>query len=283
MHIVRILSVLALAGIYSINTGCEFESAGSEGGFNTSQGAGINLVFSGRYRPRAGSSEVVRGRGIVALTIVQSGNNLRVLDSNGSEYNGTVGSPGLIARPNVDTGAYPAGAELAQAQCEWTGVNRASGGQVEAVGVFHTVTVADIRGTTTSVALDTVDDNVNNVAFNSSTVVNDTNENSSETVTVIDAGSTTITISSLSSDSRVDDTESTLENQANQQNTTTGNTTDTSSYSVTEANTQIVLEGNWLESGGASVINGISSGTAGLIALGVSNSGSATDPLAAGG
>ena len=76
MHIIRLTLVMAMAGLYSINTGCEFSGSGSDG-FNTSQGAGINLVFSGSYRPRAGSTEVIRGRGISRLNIAQTGNNLR--------------------------------------------------------------------------------------------------------------------------------------------------------------------------------------------------------------
>ena len=76
-------AVGAMALALISNTGCEWSGGGNSNSFNTSQGAGININFSGVYDGRLSGGEAVSGTGIKRLTISQAGNRLQVRDSRG--------------------------------------------------------------------------------------------------------------------------------------------------------------------------------------------------------
>jgi hypothetical protein len=223
-----------LLGFSAVFVGCEWES--TEEGFNTSQGAGALVNFSGVYRSKTAAPLV--GTTVTQLVILQTGNTLEVWDNNNSYYKGSVGSPGIVGTPDAVTGSYPSGATMVQAQVNFAGVNADTGETVTFVGVLHAVAVNDVRGTTSS---------------------------------------TTTTVSTNASDSL------SFGSGGYTNTTTTANNTQTQSgatttYSITEANTQYVLDGNWIEGGGggaSTVISAISPASSGLFTT--------TTPAAGGG
>jgi hypothetical protein len=233
MKMMKMFNVVALViGIIGV-LGCEWEQ--TEDGFNTSQGAGSTVNFSGFYSPRSGA--YLFGSNITHIIISQIGNTIEVRDSNNSYYSGSVGSPGIMSSVNPSTGAYPAGAEVLQAQINFSGRNAASGGDVSFAGIIHAVAVDDVKGITTS---STTTANVTDSGTKS------TNSTSTTTIGIV-APPATINNSTVITDNQTG-------TQGNTQNSTTGNTT---TYSVTEANTQYVLEGNWVEGSGVFVVDAI--------------------------
>lgn len=161
---------------------------------------------------------------ISQIVVAQAGNSIEVWDNNNSYYTGSVGSPGVVSSPDSVTGAYPSGAILVQAQMNFEGRNTSSSKYVIFSGVVHAVAINDVQGTTTAIS--------SGVSTNSSTTIN------------INAPPVVINNSSGAS------------NSVSSASTTT--------YSITEANSQYVLDGNWIEengtSGSVSAISPASSG-----------------------
>jgi len=129
--VATVAMALALLGLW----GCEWEGGD---GFNTSGGAGVNVNFSGTY--------AVSGvPGVTSLVISQTGNALQGSDNLGNLYSGSIGSPGVVARPNED-GAFPAGASMLQTQFSL------SSDGADIVGNIRAVAVTDVRGFTSTVS-----------------------------------------------------------------------------------------------------------------------------------
>jgi hypothetical protein len=249
-------------------SGCDWSSGGGVNSFNTSQGAGFNLNFSGFYRGELSGGRAVEatsGGTITSFTVNHVGNSLTVVDNNGSTYQGTVGSPGVVSDPI--NGVYPAGAELVQSQVSWKGRDIASGQQVEFVGIIHVVSVIDIeQEIESSSSTETTQDGV-------TTTVNQLDENTVETITVIVDGETTTTITTVTDSSTGEVISS----------STTSSSTETESsfdgYQITEANSQYRLEGTWIEEFGlVSRVQARSAGSAGLITVEEPPTEDLTDP-----
>ena len=224
-------SVLAALGIVAF-VGCDWSSNSTD--FNTSKGAGLNINWTGTYFGQLPGGRLVSqtsGGPITRLVIQNSGNTLEVTDNNGSRYVGRIGSPGIVSAPSVnpETGevVYPAGAEIVQAQVTFSGKDEIAAKDIEFVGVIHAVTVNDVRG-------NTVED---------TTTVTDTN-----TVTIPDDTNTT------------DVTEREI---VTEREVVTGRTT---TFEITEANTQYRLQGTWIENGGGrGNVDGLSPGSVGSV------------------
>ena len=122
--------------------GCEWD--GDSSGVNTSKGVSLN--FSGVYHGDLDGGAIVAGRSITRFTLTQAGSAVQVWDNNGSYYEGAVGSPGVVSSPS-DTGVYPRGAELVQAQVSFKGTDGSTGREIQFVGVMHAVAVEDIQST----------------------------------------------------------------------------------------------------------------------------------------
>ena len=219
-----IFALTAILGLsFAAFQGCDWEDTGSSS-YNTSRGAGITVNFSGFYKPKSGTFLVTSN--ITYLLITQIGNSLEVRDNNNSLYTGSVGAPGIQASPHFETGTYPAGAEMLQAQMSFGGLNALTGLEAQFVGVIHAVAVNSVYGTRSS-----TDTSVNTTdSFNLD--VSDTS-----------TPGTTVTIGSSSNDAM---------------NVQNGVTT---TFGITEANTQYLLDGNWVEGGGVSAIHAIAPGT----------------------
>jgi len=149
---------------------------------------------------------------ITQIVVSQAGNSIEVWDSNNAYYTGSVGSPGVISSADSVSGLYSAGAIMVQSQLNFEGRNTSSGKYVIFSGIVHAVAVTDVQGTTTSV---TVSGGTNN-----STTVN--------------INAPPVTINNQTTDATA---------------TSTGSTT---TYSLTEANSQYILDGNWQEENGTS-------------------------------
>jgi hypothetical protein len=284
-------SIVGLAaGILVLSTsGCDWSSSGSSGSFNTSQGAGINVNFSGFYRGELSGGKAVErtaNGNILTFTISQVGNRITVTDNQGSTYSGSVGSPGLVAQPSG--GVYPPGAELVQGQISFSGKDEVAARDIEFAGIIRIVTVTDVQGKTTTRASGSSSSsgstNFNNQGSSSTTPVetrrtfNDgTNTTvvtvltvgspgdpffSETTTTVVFENSTGREISRNTTVTRASGSGSGSDNSRNQ----TSETVETTEFSISENNTQYRLEGTWIEKGGGtSPVRARSAGSAGSI------------------
>ena len=178
-----------------------------EGGeFNTSQGGGININFSGVYRARtAGAPLVPEGdeAAITRLIITQIGNTVEVRDDYNKLYTGYIGSPGVMSPSS--SGSYPAGATMLQAQINFT-----NNKNVDFIGTIRAIAVTDVTSHDT-------------------------------TTTQSGTQSTNITVT-VSETIGGETTEVEIQNSSSTDTTTT----DSRIYRITEANAQYVLEGNWV-------------------------------------
>ncbi|MBN1267947.1 MAG: hypothetical protein JXB04_00010 [Kiritimatiellae bacterium] len=257
------LAVILCVGLsvsMGLFVGCEWSSGGGDDSFNTSRGAGININFSGVYNGMLGGGRAVAqtsGAGAISrLVISQGGNTVEVTDNQGSTYRGSVGSPGAVS--SATGGSYPAGAELVQAQITWSGKDEVAQRDVEFVGVIHVIAVTDIQGTTSA---DTSSDSDTDTETKTYKVVQGGKTNIvQETIVVTPIGSTKTTIT-------IDgETGEELSRVSEEISTDTSSTSATTTFSITEANSQYRLEGTWIEDGGVSAqVDARSAGTSGII------------------
>lgn len=260
------------AAVLMFQAGCDWSSSGNS--INSSQGAGVNLNFSGVYKGNSSGGRAVAstsGGSINRLVISHSGNLVEIVDNNGSRYEGTIGSPGVVSTPDAN-GDYPAGAELVQSQISFSGTDGSAGRKIEFVGIIHAVSVTDVRGTVTGSG--TTNSSTQTDTENDQETTTETRNDGTNTVvtTIITVGSpgdafyqqntTTVTYNNATGEeiSRVNTSVGT---DISSDSTVTGSYTQ---YEITEANTQYRLEGTWVEEGGkVSGVDALSSGSAGLI------------------
>lgn len=255
---VIIASALAMGIALS---GCDWSGGGGED-FNSSRG-GATFNISGYFKGLIGGRAVSNTTGgpIGALTIQQSGNRIDITDSNGSKYSGQVGSPQSIASPDAN-GALAAGAQISSFQVSWSGRDGTAGKDIEFTGVISLVAVQDIKGDTTtrtitdnngSTSTDTRDRTItDNQTSNSGTDSTQTGNNGTET--------SDTTNETGDENSRVINSENANESS---DNTTRVITT---TYSITANNSQMRLQGSWIEAGGnVSKVDALSAGAAGGI------------------
>ncbi|HBA84503.1 MAG TPA: hypothetical protein DCZ95_10455 [Verrucomicrobia bacterium] len=251
-------------------SGCEWGSSGGDGSFNTSQGAGVQLNFSGVYSGTMSGGKLVASKGgapVTSLVIFQAGNSLEITDNNGSTYTGNIGSPGAVA--DGVNGSFSTGAELAQAQVSFTGNDNSAGGrEINFVGVIHAVAVKDIQGTTsTDTDSSSTSSSDGGTRTTTTSTFDATNKIDIITVTEDIEGSpeTRETTTTVRYD-RETGVELSRTQTVTIKNDSSSATTSTTTYEITEANTQYRLQGNWIEVGaGSSGVDGLSAGTAGLI------------------
>lgn len=142
-NIARVAVAAFVVSALCVLQGCEWEDSGS---FNTSRGAGVNVNFSGFYRPKSG--DYIAGSNVTYLVLTQTGNALEAYDNNNNYYSGSVGAPGIMGKPG-SSGAYSSGANLLQAQISFSGVN-SDRKTVQFVGVVRAVAAASISATVQS-------------------------------------------------------------------------------------------------------------------------------------
>ena len=273
--------------------GCEWTT--NTDSFNTSQGAGANINFSGVYFGKLAGGRAVSGTSgapISRLVLQHAGSAVKVLDNNGSTYEGSIGSPGVIAP--ASGGVYPVGATLAQGQINFSGVDIIAGKKVNFAGVIHAVAVDDVRGESEiQITTESVEDNqyrtdeasqsrennytwTSNMTFSTagtSTVTTlhiiayDENGNiayESITTTTTTPNGNVLTESRVIKDNRSSSTNSSRErgreySDGRQQ-------VESTKYYITEANTQYRLQGTWIEEGGVNAsVDALSPATSGLI------------------
>jgi hypothetical protein len=108
MHLAKSIPAALLALAVTGLVGCDWSSNSTS--LNTSQGAGVNINFSGVYDGNLAGGKAVdkptKGN-ILRLVISQSGNRVEVVDNQGSRYEGTVGSPGVVSQPDSSSGRIP--------------------------------------------------------------------------------------------------------------------------------------------------------------------------------
>lgn len=251
----------AIAGLLVMTTGCEWSGGGGAGSYNSSQGAGITVNFSGVYHGNYEGGKAVQsssGAPITRMTLTQTGDGIEVIDNNGNKYDGKVGSPGLVYTPTADSPTIPAGAELMQAQINFKGTDGSSGHDVNFVGIIHVVTISDIKTETSSSG----STNATSTS-NPTTTTSQSTDGTNTTVTVTeDYGAytlTTVTVKNNTTGQTISQTTTRTESQSE----THGQT---QTYSITEANSQYRLEGQWVEKdGNTSGVDAISSAGAGVV------------------
>ena len=243
-----LLSLLASSLVVAVMlTGCEGWTT-NDAGFNSSEGAGATINFSGYYQGVDGRAVKTTSAGnIVTLTIQQSGNAVEVRDNQGSVYRGSVGSPGAVS-PSSASGGYSVGAQLVQAQINFSGHDNVAAKDISFAGVFHAVAIQDIISSEVSdegsvITTDTYSDNTNRVVTTTQTIGAPGEPFYSVTITTVKYDvKTGVEISR------------------------TVKTTGSTKYSITEANTQYRLQGTWVEEGGVvSGVDALSPASAGLI------------------
>ncbi len=277
----RYFAWLMAAGLVACTvslTACEWGSGGDTG-FNTSEGAGAQVNFSGVYKGMlaGGVIDQTSGGPIGQLVIQQAGNAVEVTDDHGSVYRGTVGSPGAVSE--AVSGTYPSGAQLVQAQINFTGHDNVADKTINFAGVIHVVAVTDIQGTKTEDVATTDDSSDsstsdetsgNNVVTTQTTQNNGVNTIITKT-TVFPDGTTKVETTTIDDKTNqvIDDKVTTTYDNKNSTASTSKNTvttTTTTEYNITEANSQYRMQGTWVEEGGkVANLDAISSGTAGVI------------------
>lgn len=204
-------------------------SSGSQANFNTSNQSGLTNI-SGFYEGNISGGRAVSKIGpgnILSFTVQQSGNRLDVTDNQGSNYSGSVGAPQTLVAPN---GAVPEGSVLSTYQVSFQGKDNVSGKDIEFSGVVGLITTRIIQGTVSG--------------GQSSTTTSSSSSSSSSTTTTTTTGG--------SGSSSIDDS------VAGQNNGTT--------YVTAEQNTQLRLQGTWIEIGGnVGSVDAIAAGVAGFI------------------
>ncbi len=263
-----LVGIAGMAGVLMLVGGCEW-SGGSNDSFNTSQGAGIQVNFSGVYSgnyPDGKAVETSSGSPITRLTLTEAGNEVNVIDNNGNKYKGNFGSPGLVFTPTTANPTIPAGAELMQAQINFEGKDGSSGHDVQFVGVIHVVTVSDIKSTTTSSG-DNSSSSSSTVETQPTVTTQTHNDSTNTTLTITYTYPTyTLTEVIVTSDSTGQTISDTTTKTANSSQSTTQANTQTQTYSITEANSQYRLEGQWVEKGGnTSGVDALSPAGAGVV------------------
>jgi hypothetical protein len=260
-------AVVSLAVALSLTTGCEWTGGGGTDSFNTSQGAGVSINFSGVYDGTFGGRAVksTSAGNINRLTITQSGDTLEVRDNQGSRYYGKVGSPGSVV-DLADGLVIPAGANIVQSQVSWSGKDEVAAKDVEFVGVIHAVSVTDIQGDTRDTTAEQTKENSDSQQTTTTSVVN----TNGTTTTVLTIGTpedafyqqiTTVTDNQTGKEI----SRTVVKNSGS---TSTDTQTSTAEYTLTEANTQYRLEGTWVEKGGVSSdVDAISPGGVGSVTL----------------
>ena len=254
---------LCIASLSVVLAGCDWSSGGSSDGFNTSQGAGININISGVYAGAIGGRAVERTSGagqILSLVVSQSGNTVEVSDNQGSRYQGTIGSPGAVAK--ATGGVFPAGAELVQYQINFSGKDEVAAQNIEFVGIIHVISVTDIRGTSSTSGSTTTDQSTRTTTETEVDPVNDT------TTVTYHYTDCSVDPNNCVTRDRVVVTQTSTGDVISDVTTTTGSTTTSSTrtYSITEVNSQLRLEGTWIEAGGLSArVDAISRGAGGTI------------------
>lgn len=238
MKCVALAGGLVAAALY-LTTGCDWSSQGSS--LNTSQGAGVNVNFSGVYNGTFGGGKAVKNTSagsITRLVLHQAGNNVKVTDNQGSTYEGSIGSPGAIGTPTA-AGTYPAGAELVQSQISFSGKDDVSQKDVEFVGVIHAVAVTDLQGNTTSSSTSSSDATEKKTT---SVFVDNTNR-VIVTVSVVNQGGVMVTTTTTVTQ-RMDTGEEISRTVTTEKSS---ESTATTEYSIRESQTQFRLEGTWVE------------------------------------
>ncbi len=252
------LSLCALLVATVAMVGCDWSSNGTS--TNTSRGAGAQVNWTGVYFGQLSGGRAVAdtsGGPITRLVITQAGNRLEVLDNNGSRYEGTVGSPGVVASPRLDTETgqvtYPAGAQIVQSQINWKGRDEVAAKDIEFVGVLYIITVTDVQGQTSTRTQgnnNTTTTDVENGEGVESEKVSVTGPTNSVTTT------TTTKVNSTNTTSRSTQTDN-------------NNTTTTSTFNISDANSQYKLQGTWIETEGkVSNFHARSAGSSGVVVTG---------------
>ncbi len=305
-------SVTALAvgllGVAAVlHSGCEWSGGGGTDSFNTSQGAGINVNFSGVYKGTLAGGKAVSktsNGNITQFTLTQNGNSAEVTDNQGSHYKGSFGAPGLVANPESD-GTYPAGAEVAQSQVTWSGHDNVSGKQIEFVGVIHIVTVTDVKGTskTETHTSGSSSGSTNSSSSGSSggtsrttttSVDNGTNTTLTTVVTIGEEGDEffqqTVTTVTIDDATGQEISRNVTTSGSNSSGSSSGSgkedtvtTVTTTEYSIDESGGNWRLQGTWVEKGGVTAsVDALSPGGV-TITTTIENSGPGNDNTGTGG
>ena len=243
----RIAAPFSILLTILILVACDWDS-GSD--FNSSGGFSTNI--SGFYRgvndngvTQAGQRAVDRtsNGNILHLTIQQSGNRVDVVDSQGSKYVGSVGSP-LNFRDSI-TQQIPAGATISSYQVSFAGKDEVANREVEFTGTVSFTAVSSINATVEYAVREgslvgvgpTTEDAISNPAPND-TPIQFIDPVSGELITVDEAR---INVQGAGRIASV-------------------------TYALSEQNTQFRLRGTWIEQGGVvSAVDAVSAGAAGAI------------------
>lgn len=303
MKKIAICSVLGLlcGGAVLFISGCDWGSGG-ETGFNTSQGAGISVNFSGVYYGNldgGGAVSETTGGHITRFVIHHSGNSIEVTDNNGSTYSGSIGSPGAVS--SASGGQYPSGAEMVQSQISFSGHDNVAAKWIDFSGVIHVVAVDDVKGetkTTTETDTSSSSNYLNESVGTTVITTNGTPYASNTTVTITedtivppgaspgDPGyertvkTTTIVYGSSGEEiSRSTSTQSYGGGSGDSEGSTDTTTVKSeTTYKITEANSQYRLQGTWIEDGGVVAnVDALSAGSAGVITSSSTSSSSGSD------
>lgn len=251
--------VVAVALSLAVGAGCEWSGPESDS-VNTSQGAGVDINYSGVYDGNLSGGKAVSGSTLGTITrfvVSQSGNELDVTDNLGNRYKGRVGSPGTVSNPDPTTGSYPSGATVVQSQMSW------EGNGVEFVGVVHLVTVDDVRGNSSSDNRSSTDTSTDNQSVTRTETRTTATNTIVETVVTIGTPAdpfyqqTTTTVTYDTATGR--ELDRTVTKVGTDTRTTSNNSFTT--FTLTEQNSNVRLEGTWIESGfGTSSVDALSPG-----------------------
>jgi hypothetical protein len=256
----RLRSLMMMGGLLGFTAtflSCDF-STGGDGGFNTSR-ANLEVNFSGQYLGLLSGGKAVSitsGAPITSFTIQQTGNTIQIIDSNGQTYQGVLGAPGAVVNPD-SSATLPVGAQLAVFQTSWQGTDGVAQKQVKFTGVIDVVTIDRVEGDSTDISIDE-EFNQESSSERDSNFDNSSESDSSQEIEgpliIEDGGGLTnifdITSSSSSSSSSSSDSSGSNSSSTDQSISRTRSREITTTFELSENNTQLRLRGTWVEEGG---------------------------------
>ena len=142
----NLMSLTALAATVFL-VACDWES-GSQANFNSrAENVNITGVYQGQLSGGRAVSNTSNGN-ILSLNIQQSGNTIRVLDNQGSRYDGRVSAPDI--RSDVSGGSLTTGTTVVAYQIGFTGRDGVAARDIEFSGSLTLATITNVRSSSSS-------------------------------------------------------------------------------------------------------------------------------------
>lgn len=148
----NLMSLTALSATAFL-AACDWES-GSQANFNSrANNVNISGVYEGQLSGGRAVSNTSRGT-IHTLNIQQSGNTIRIIDNQGSRYDGRVSAPDVLS--DLSSGNLPSGSVFIAYQLGFEGKDGVAGRDIEFSGSLTLGTITAVQSSSSETSTQTV-------------------------------------------------------------------------------------------------------------------------------